>query len=133
MMKLVTFAAVALMCLAPVVRLAVIGAISWAWALMGEAIGIPVALALVAFPIVERGPFKDWLIRALLLCSVSIALGFSVYSLLWGRSIWATGVTRATFYFPIFLLALPFVALARKVMPSHAMAAAFSGEDVPAR
>jgi hypothetical protein len=129
MMKLVIFAAAASMCLAPLVRLAEIGAVSWSWMLVGEAVGIPMVLALVAFPLVRRGPFKDWLIRALLLTSVSVVLGSSVYSLFWGRSIWATGLPRVTFYFPIVLLSLPFVALLRKVVPAQVVAEAFSGND----
>jgi hypothetical protein len=75
MMKLVIFAAAESMCLAPMVRLAEAGIVDWSWVILGEAVAIPVVLALVAFPLVRRGPYKDWLIRTLLLISVSIALG----------------------------------------------------------
>src|SRR5262249_1789957 len=90
LMELVIFAAAASFCLAPMIRLAMLGAVAWEWMLVGVAMGVPVVLALVAFPLVRSGPLKDWLIRALLLASVGVGLGFSFYSLLWGRGIWAT-------------------------------------------
>jgi hypothetical protein len=132
MMKLTIFAAVASLCLAPFVRLVEVGAVSWEWMLVGEAMGLPVVLALLAFPLVRRGPFKDWLIRSLLLASVSVGLGFSAYSLLWGRAIWATGVPRGTFYYAIILLSVPFVVLFPKVVPPRQVARAFSADDEPA-
>jgi hypothetical protein len=116
MMKLVIFAAAASMCLAPMVRLAEAGIVDWQWVILGEAVGIPVVLALAAFPLVRRGPFKDRLIRLLVLTSVSIALGFVVYSLIWGGMIWAgTGATRATLYFVMIVLTPPFVYLLRQL------------------
>jgi hypothetical protein len=129
MMKLTIYAAAASLCLTPFVRMAEVGAVTWEWMLVGEAMGIPVVLALVAFPLVRRGPFKDWLIRALLLTSVSVGLGFSVYSLYWGRAIWATGVPRVMFHYVIVVLAVPFVVLFRKVVPPRQVARAFSAEE----
>jgi hypothetical protein len=118
MMKLVIFAAAASMCLAPLVRLAEAGVVEWSWVILGEAVGIPVVLALVAFPLVRRGPYKDWLIRTLLLTSVGIALGFAVFSLIWGGMIWSgTGLTRATLYFVIIVLSPPFVFLLQQLAP----------------
>ncbi len=118
MMKFVIFAAAASMCLAPMVRLAEAGAVEWEWVILGEAVGIPVVLAILAFPLLRRGPNKDWLIRMLLLTSVSIALGFAVFSLIWGGMIWSgTGATRATLYFVLIVLTPPFVVLARRLGP----------------
>lgn len=118
MMKLVIFAAAASICLAPMVRLAEAGVVEWQWVILGEAVGIPVVLAIVAFPLVRRGPFKDWLIRTMLLTSVSIAMGFAVFSLIWGGMIWSgTGATRATLYFVMIVLTPPFVILVRRVAP----------------
>ena len=120
MMKLVIFAAAASMCLVPMVQLAEAGIVDWQWVILGEAVGIPVVLALVAFPLVRRGPSKDWLIRMLLLTSVSIALGFVVYSLIWGGMIWAgTGVTRGILYFAMIVLTPSFVYLLRQLAPFH--------------
>jgi hypothetical protein len=118
MMKLVIFAAAASMCLAPMVSLAEAGAVEWEWVILGEAVGIPVVLALVALPLVRRGPNKDWLILMLLLTSVSIALGFAVFSLIWGGMIWSgTGATRATLYVVMIVLTPPFVFLLRQLAP----------------
>jgi hypothetical protein len=116
MMKFVIFAAAAAMCLAPMVQLAEAGIVDWQWVILGEAVGIPVVLALVAFPLVRPGPNKDWLILMLLLTSVSIALGFAVFSLIWGGMIWSgTGATRATLYFVMISLSPPFVFLLRQL------------------
>jgi hypothetical protein len=121
-MKLVIFAAAASMCLAPMVRLADAGVVEWSWVILGEAVGIPVVLAIVAFPLVRRGRSKDWLIRMLLLTSVSIALGFAVFSLIWGGMIWSgTGMTRVTLYFVVIVLSAPFLILLRQL--------AFSGRQ----
>jgi hypothetical protein len=120
MIKLVVFAAAASMCLAPMVQLAEAGIVDWQWVVLGEAVGIPVVLALAAFPLVRPGPSKDSLIRLLVLTSVSIALGFVVYSLIWGGKIWAgTGATRATLYFVLIVLTPPFVYLVRQLAPFH--------------
>ncbi len=80
MMKLVIFGAVASMCLAPMWRLAEIGAVSWPFAVLMEAVAIPLVLAVVAFPMVRKGPHKDWLVRALLMTSLGIGLGAAIYS-----------------------------------------------------
>jgi hypothetical protein len=126
-MKLVMFAAAASMCLAPMVRLAEAGAVEWEWVILGEAVGIPVVLAILAFPLLRRGPNKDWLIRMLLLISVSIALGFAVFSLTLGGMIWSvTGATRATLYFVLIVLTPPFVVLAHRLGP-------FSRHPLPTR
>jgi hypothetical protein len=98
------------------VQLAEAGILDWSCVIPGEAVGIPVVLALVALPVVRRGPSKDWLIRMLLLISVSIALGFAVFSLVWGGMILSgTGATRATLYFVMIVLTPPFVFLLPRV------------------
>ena len=86
-MKLVVFAAVASLCLVPMVRWAEIGAVSWPFAILMEAVAIPMVLAVVAFPMVKRGPLKDRLIRALLLTSVGVILLAAIYSLVWAQSV----------------------------------------------
>ena len=55
MMKLVVFAAVASLCVAPMFRLAEAGVVPWPYVLMGEGVGIPVVLAIVAFPLLRAG------------------------------------------------------------------------------
>ena len=50
MMKLVVFGAVGSLCLAPMMRLAEIGAVGWPFAILMEAVAIPMVLALAAFP-----------------------------------------------------------------------------------
>jgi hypothetical protein len=124
MMKLVVLAAVAAACLAPMVRLAEIGAVSWPFALLMEAIAIPLVLALVTFPLARRGPLKDWLVRALLMTSAGVGLGAAIYSLLWASigppslNIWATPGMTVGFVLPcIVVLGLPFALLLRKVVP----------------
>jgi DNA-directed RNA polymerase subunit RPC12/RpoP len=79
MMKLVVLGAVASLCLAPGYRLVELGVSTWPGFLILEGVSVPLALALAVFPLVRRGPLKDWTIRALLLSSVSIALGFAAY------------------------------------------------------
>ena len=97
MMKLVVFGAVGSLCLAPMMRLAEIGAVGWPFAILMEAVAIPMVLALAAFPMVSRGPQKDWLIRGLLMTSLAVILGSAIYSLAWGSAgpqslnIWAAG------------------------------------------
>lgn len=81
MMKLVAFGAVASLCLAPGIRLA--GPGGWPFVLLLEAVAVPLVLALVAFPLVRKGPLKDWLVRALLTVSVGFALGWAVALLAW--------------------------------------------------
>jgi hypothetical protein len=43
------------------------------------AVVVPLVSALVAFPLVRKGPLKDWLIWSLLMTSVAVALGFAIY------------------------------------------------------
>ena len=59
-------------------RLAEAGVVPWPYVLMGEGVGVPVVLAIVAFPLLRAGPGKDRLIRWLLLTSCVIALGVVV-------------------------------------------------------
>jgi len=123
-MKLVVFGAVASLILAPMVRLAETGAVTWPFVFLLESMAIPLALALVMFPLVRQGPLKDWLIRALLLTSVGVGLGAAIYSLVWASkgprslNIWATsGMTVGIVWAFVVVLGFPFVVLLRKVMP----------------
>jgi hypothetical protein len=125
MMKLVVFAAVASLCLVPVVRWAEIGAVSWPFAVLMEAVAIPMVLAIVAFPMVRSGPLKDWLIRALLMTSVGVILAAAIYSLCWGAvgpqslNLWAgsTGMTVGFLREVIVVLAFPFILLWQQLVP----------------
>jgi hypothetical protein len=127
MMKLVAFAAIASLCLVPILRWVEIGAVSWPFAILMEAVAIPMVLAIVALPMVRRGPLKDWLIRALLLTSIVIILGAAVYSLFWGATgpqtlnLWArsTGMTVGFLRGVIIVLGLPFIALLHRLVPGR--------------
>jgi hypothetical protein len=123
-MKLVIFGAVASMCLAPMMRLAENGAVSWPFALLLEAVAIPLVLAVAVFPLVRKGPLKDWLIRALLLTSTGIGLGAAVYSLAWAArgprslNVWAnSGMPVGMAWAFVVVLGIPFAILFRKVVP----------------
>ena len=54
MMKLVIVAAVASLCLTPVVRLAQDGAVPWDFVLMAAAVGVPLLGAMLAFPLAAK-------------------------------------------------------------------------------
>jgi hypothetical protein len=81
MMKLVIFAAVASVCVTPVARSVDLGFVTWTAVLVWSIVVVPLVLALVALPLVRKGPLKDWLIRTLLLISVGGALGFLIWFL----------------------------------------------------
>ncbi len=125
MMKLVAFGAVGSFCLAPMMRLAEIGAVGWPFAILMEAVAIPMVLALAAFPMVSRGPKKDWLIRGLLMMSLAVILGAAIYSLAWGSvgpqslNIWAAGSSIGVgfLWFVIVVVGIPFMLLLRQIVP----------------
>ncbi|MGP0068257.1 MAG: hypothetical protein ACLQGP_32260 [Isosphaeraceae bacterium] len=141
MMKLVVFGAVASMCLAPMWRLAEAGIATWPRVILGEAVAIPMVLAVAAFPLVRKGPNKDRLIRALLATSLSIGLLETIYALNWAAAgppslnVWAgSGATPGFFRAVIVVLGIPFVMLSRQVLPglSVVFASRSTGDDVPA-
>ena len=112
MMKLVIVAAVASLCLTPVVRLAQDGAVPWDFVLMGAAVGVPLLARHAGFSPGRKGPHKDRLIRLLLLTSVCAGLGVAIYPLFFPSAIWArSGATTGTMYFIIALLAGPLLIL----------------------
>jgi hypothetical protein len=118
MMKLVVFGALASMCLAPMWRLAEAGVVTWPLMLLVEAVAIPMVLAVAAFPLVRKGPRKDWLIRALLVTSLGIGLLAAIYSLAWASvgppslNVWASsGATVGFVWYIIVLLGLLLVLL----------------------
>ncbi len=47
-----------------------------------EALGLPLALALVAFPLLRKGQFKDWFILVMVAISLSVALGVGILAIL---------------------------------------------------
>ena len=83
MMKLVIFGAVASMSLAPMWRFAEAGVVTWPQLFFGEAVAIPMILAVAAFPLLRKGPRKDWMIRVLLTTSLGIGLVESIYAPGW--------------------------------------------------
>jgi hypothetical protein len=125
MMKVVAFVAIASLCLVPVVRWAEMGAVSWPFAILMEAVAVPIVLAIVAFPLIRRGPLKDWMIRALLMISVGVILAAAIYSLIWGATgpqslnLWArsTGLTVGFLRYVIVVLGLPFLLLLQRLVP----------------
>jgi DNA-directed RNA polymerase subunit RPC12/RpoP len=82
MMKLVVFGAIASACVAPAYHLHEIGVGTLPALLILEGVSVPLVLALAAFPLVRKGPLKDWLIRTLLMVSISVALGFAAFMLI---------------------------------------------------
>ena len=125
MMKLVVFGAIASASAVPMVRFAENGAITWPFLVLFEAVAIPLVLALAAFPLVRQSPLKDWLIRVLLLISVTSILGAAIYSLAWASSgppslnIWASGMPAEFVWFAIAATGAPFILLVRLVVPAR--------------
>jgi hypothetical protein len=123
MMKLVVFGAIASACSAPGVRLAAVGVGSWSFFLLLDAVVIPLVLALVAFPLVRKGLLKNWLIRALLMVSVGVALGWAVAMLVWvvnfhaSRRIPVDYLFLSSIVIVITLLGLALSLLLRRVVP----------------
>ena len=123
MMKLVVFAAAASACVAPFVQLMDMGLASWSVVLVWGAVAVPLVLALTAFPMVRRGPLKDWLIRVFLLISVGDALGFAISVLVWFVSESVRRRVPLVYSFLgqiagiIIILGLALVVLLRKVVP----------------
>jgi hypothetical protein len=111
MMKLVGFAAAASLCLAPFVRLADAGALSWPFVLMGEGVGIPLVLAIVALLLLRTNARKDKVVRILLLISAVTALGVAMHPLLGPSPIWSTGATRSSLYLMSAILSIPVATL----------------------
>lgn len=81
LMKMVIFCAVASACVAPMFHLWRVGIARASAVVVFEAFLVPLVLAGLSFILVRRGPWKDDLIACLLLCSVSVALGFAVWLL----------------------------------------------------
>jgi hypothetical protein len=128
MMKLVVFGAVASAALAPLVRFAQMGAVTWPFTLLMGAVAGPIVLALVALPLVRSGPLKDWLVRLLLLSSISVILAAGVYTLFWASigppalNVWAntgtmTAITVGFIRAVIVVLSIPFAVLLGQVVP----------------
>jgi hypothetical protein len=123
MMKLVLFGGIASACMAPAFHLVEIGVATWPAFLILEAVSVPLVLALAAFPLVKRGPPKDWLIRASLLVSVTVAIGFAIYLPVFIYAGWSGRRGRpdltflATDVLVVGLLGLAFVLLARGILP----------------
>jgi len=124
LMTLIVYGAVASATLTPTVRLVEFGAISWPFALLMAAVAIPLVFSLITFPLVRTGPLKDWLVRSLLLTSVSVILGAASYSLVWAATgppalnVWANSAMRVEFVWAVIVvLAVPFAHLFGLVVP----------------
>lgn len=111
-MKLVVAAAFVSLCLTPIMRLALAGAVPWDFSLLGAAVAVPLLCAIAAFPLAREGRAKDRLIRLLLLVSVCAGLAAAAYPLIFPSTIWArTGAVVQTMYFVVALLIGPLVVL----------------------
>jgi hypothetical protein len=123
MMKLVIFAAAACASVAPMAQLYDVGVIHDVGAVViWSAVAAPLACAVAAFPLVRGGPFKDWLIRALLANSVAVALGFAIHLLTWSAILWFRGGSLYGFSFlqtaaVVTVLSFALVVLLRRVIP----------------
>jgi hypothetical protein len=90
-----------------------------------EAVAIPLVLALVAFPLVRKGPWKDRLIRILLMVSVGFALGWAVALLVLVIDFHASRRVPVDYPFlsgivvVIIVLSLALALLLRRVVPGH--------------
>jgi hypothetical protein len=129
MMKLVVFGAIASATVTPMLRFAQMGAVGWPFAILLDAVAVPIVLAIAAFPLVQRGSLRDWVIRLLLLTSMSVIIGAAIYTLVWASTgppalnIWAgsmlnamtVGFIRAV----LVILVIPFIALLGKVVPTR--------------
>lgn len=119
MMKLVVLAAVASLAAAPCLRLAAAGVLEWPLVLMGEAVGIPLALAVGALVILRSGPGKDRAVRVLLLLSTVAALGVTVPPLFGPSPVWgAGGATRGMLMAMCLVLLIPTVILVNSLRKS---------------
>jgi hypothetical protein len=91
-----------------------------------EAVVIPLALALVAFLLVRKGPFRDWLVRAFLMVSVGVALGWAVAMLVFvvnfhvSRRVPVDSPFLAGIVGVIIVLSLALILLLRRVVPGLA-------------
>jgi hypothetical protein len=80
MMKLVLFAAVASATVAPMAQLKEAGVIpNLSAVVLWGGVAAPLACAVTALLVIQPGPSKDWIIRALVLVSVGFALGAAIY------------------------------------------------------
>jgi hypothetical protein len=124
MMKLVIFAAVACAAVAPVAQLKQYGVIhDWTAVLIWASVAAPLACAVTLFPVIRRGPLRDWLIRVFLLVSVSAALGYALYFvgwevflvMRWGQWLYGFSWLEAATVVPV--LSLAFIFLLWRVVP----------------
>jgi hypothetical protein len=126
MFKLVLFAALASLCLAPASRLVEAGVGTWPGFLVMEGVVIPLVLAIAAFPLVRKGPFKEWMIQALLMLSLAVCLGVATFYLLlfsgiipWRRLVGVTLPMVLSVVLAFVLIGFAFVLLSRRVVPGR--------------
>jgi hypothetical protein len=115
MMKLVVFAATASLCLAPFLRWAEAGVLDWSLVLMGEAVGVPLVLAVVALLLLRTGPRKDRTVRVLLLIATATALGVAVHPLFGPSPIWASGAPRGFLVAVAVVVSVPLAVLSKSL------------------
>ena len=75
--------------------------VPWPYVLMGEGVGIPLVLAIVAFPVVRAGPGKDRLIRVAPPDLVRHCPGSGGSPLFGPSPLWGSGRTRASMVFAV--------------------------------
>ncbi len=118
MMKLVIFGAGASLCLVPMRPLVEEGVVSWPVVFLMESVAIPLVMALVAFLIVRAGPFRDWLVLALLVTPLAVTLGAAVYLRVWGTSI-RGGADPDFLLMVILVLGVPLFLIAFHIVPGR--------------
>jgi hypothetical protein len=127
MMKLVVFGAAASLSIALQVPAGEIRPGTWLHILLTQSVAVPMVLALAALPLVRRGPSKDWLIRGLLMISVSVALPQAIWSLISRYRIrriqasfgapFDSDFDFLMFHMPTIILSLGLIVLLPKVVP----------------
>jgi hypothetical protein len=126
LMKLVVALATASACMTPFTRLVDLGMADWKSVAVAGTVVVPLVLAVASFPLVRRGPLKDWLIAALLTCAVVAAFVLvNVFLLLTFGAMLSRGmlpraddlVQLAILMASEFVLGAGLVFLARRVVP----------------
>ncbi len=111
MMKLVVFAAVVSACAVGIARLNDLGTIGgWAFVALWVVVGVPLACAVVALPLLRTGPLKDWLVRTLLSIPVAVTPGLALV-LLGSTAYRAVAGSDAFMYYALSVMAAVTIAL----------------------
>jgi hypothetical protein len=130
-MKLVVGCALATAYVLPFVRLAEAGIATMSAMLLVGTIAVPLVFALVTIVLARKGPLKDWLVQALCMTSVGVALGSMVLGLATASTIWVRrGMPRdlyslaslGTVGLPAVVFSIIFALLLRRVVTARRIA-----------